>query len=226
MTEIVKNNSSIKFDLLETGNCGTDQPDREGVFTNLFGVIDTVDKAEMKDTNKKAEEIDGVDMDITEIVKTLRNPDLNLSEDMIADIKNRLKELFEKIKLGNTGVASVESEQLNNSVNGSFVHIMKFLEELENLITLTQNGKDIKQKLEKILDQVRTKLNDQVKAYIEKKIEANYITKDDTKNKHPLNKERSKSLFETNPNGNEFEKSNLDLQNNAAKAERKKKTFI
>ena len=108
MTEIVKNNSSIKFDLLETGNGGTDQTDREGVFTNLFGGIDTVDKAEMKDTTKKAEEIDGVDMDITEIVETLRNPDLNLSEDMIADIKNRLKELFEKIKLGNTGVASVE----------------------------------------------------------------------------------------------------------------------
>ena len=226
MTEIVKNNSSIKFDLLETGNGGTDQRDRDGVFTNLFGGIDTVDKAERRDTNKKAEEIDGADMDITEIVKTLRNPDLNLSEDMIADIKNRLKELFEKIKLGNTGVASVESEQLNNSVNGSFVHIMKFLEELENLITLSQNGKDMKQKLEKILDQVRTKLNNQVKDYIEKKIKANYITKDDTKNKYPLNKERSKSLFETKPNGNEFEKSNLDFQKNAAKAERKKKTII
>ena len=172
MTEIVKNNSSIKFDLLETGNGGTDQRDRDGVFTNLFGGIDTVDKAEMKDTNKKAEEIDGADMDITEIVKTLRNPDLNLSEDMIADIKNRLKELFEKIKLGNTGVASVESEQLNNSVNGSFVHVMKFLEELENLITLTHNGKDIKQKLETILDQVRAKLNEQVKAFIEKKIKS------------------------------------------------------
>ena len=142
---------------------------------------------------------------------------------MIADIKNRLKELFEKIKLGNSGVASAGQEQLNNSVNGSFVHIMKFLEELENLITLTQNGKDIKQKLEKNFRSRRTKLNDQVKAFIEKKIKANHITKNDTKNKHPLNKERSKSLFETNPNGNEFEKSNLDLQKNAAKAERKKK---
>ena len=223
MTEIVKNNSSIKFDLLETGNGGTDQPDREGVFTNLFGGIDTLDKAEMKDTNKKAEEIDGADMDITEIVKTLRNPDLNLSEDMIADIKNRLKELFEKIKLGNTGVANVESEQLNNSVNGSFVHIMEFLEELESLITLTQNGKDIKQKLETILDQVRAKLNEQVKAFIEKKIKANYITKNDTKNKQSLHKEGNKSLFETNPNGTEFEKSNLDLKKNGTKAERKKK---
>jgi flagellar hook-length control protein FliK len=88
---------------------------------------------------------------------------------------------------------------------------------------LTQNGKDIKQKLETILDQVRTKLNEQVKAFIEKKIKANYITKNDTKNKHPLNKEGNKSLFKTNPNGTEFEKSNLDLNENATKAERKKK---
>ena len=52
MTEIVKNNSSIKFDLLETGNGGTDQPDREDVFTNLYSVIDTVDKAKVEDTKK------------------------------------------------------------------------------------------------------------------------------------------------------------------------------
>ena len=37
MTEIVKNNSSIKFDLLETGNGGTGQPESGGVFNNLFG---------------------------------------------------------------------------------------------------------------------------------------------------------------------------------------------
>ena len=225
MTEIVKNNSSIKFDLLETGNGGTDQPDRGGVFTNLFGVIDWADKAEMKDTNKKAEEIDYAEMDITEIVTTLKDPDLNLSEDMIADIKNRLKDLFEKIKLGNTDGASIESEELNNSLNGSFVHIMKFLEELESLITLSQNGKDIKQKLETFLDQVRTKLNEQVKAFIEKKIKANYTTNNDTKNKQPLKKEGNKSLFE-DPNKTELEKSNLDLKKNATKAERKKKTFI
>ena len=235
MTEIVKNNSSIKFDLLETGNGSTDQPNRGGVFTNLFGVIDTSDKADIKETNINAEEIDHADIDITEIVKTLKSPDLNLSEDMIADIKNRLKELFEKIKLGNTGMASVESEQINNSANGSFVHIMKFLEELESLITLNQNGKDIKQKIETILDQVRTRLNEQVKAFIEKKIKAKYITKSDTKvvpqdqknnlgnNKQSLNKEGNQSLFETNPNGTDLKKSNLDLKKNATKVEPKKK---
>ena len=90
------------------------------------------------------------------------------------------------------GKATIESEQLDSSGNASFVYIMKFLEELENLITLTQNGKDIKQKLERILDQVRTKLNEQVKAFIEKKIKANYTTNNDTKNKQPLKKEGNK----------------------------------
>ncbi len=235
MTEIVKNNSSIKFDLLETGNGGTDQPDGGGVFTNLFGVVDTADKAEMTDTNINAEEIDYADMDIMEIVKTLNNPELNLSEDLIADIKNRLKDLFDKIKLGNTGVDSVESEQLNNSVNGSFVYIMKFLEELESLITSSQNGNDITQKLETILDQVRTKLNERVKAFIEKKIKAKYITKNDTKvvpqdqknnlvnNKQSLHNEGNKGLFETSPNGTELKKSNLNLKENATKVDPQKK---
>ena len=70
---------------------------------------------------------------------------------------------------------------------------------------------------------MRTKLNDQVKAYIEKKIKANYITKNETKNKQSLHKEGNKSLFETNPNGTEFENSNVDLKKNATKTERKKK---
>ena len=138
MTEIVKNNSSITFDLLETSNGGTGQPDSGGVFNNLFGVIDTKDKAQTKDTNTNADEIDYADMDIKEIVNTLKDPDLNLSEDIIADLKNRLKELFEKIYVGGTGMASVDSEQLNSSGNASFVNIMKFLEELESLLTSSQ----------------------------------------------------------------------------------------
>ena len=57
---------------------------------------------------------------------------------------------------------------------------MKFLQELENLINSNQSGKDIHQKLEAILDQVRTKLNEQVKVY-ERKTSAQHTTKDDTK---------------------------------------------
>ena len=60
MKEIVKNNSSITFDLLETSNGGTGQPESGGVFNNLFGVIDTEDINHMKDTKINAEEFDFV----------------------------------------------------------------------------------------------------------------------------------------------------------------------
>ena len=234
MTEIVKNNSSIKFDLLETGNGGTDQPESGGVFTNLFGFIDTEDKAQMKDTDTNADEIDYADMDITEIVNTLKNPDLNLSEDIIADIKNRLKELFEKIHMSSTDGVSVDSEQLNNSGNASFIHIMKFLEDLESLITSKQDGRDIKQKLETILDQVRTKLNEQVKAFIEKKINPHYTKKNDAKivpqdqkdnlvnSNKALNKEGNPNAFKTNLNETQLKKSNVALVKNAANVEPQK----
>ena len=217
----------MKFDLLETGNGGTDQPESGDVFNNLFGVIDTENRAHLKNTNTNAVETDYADMALTEIVDTLKNPNLNLSEDIIADIKNRLKELFEKIYSGDMGTASVESEQLNGPGNASFVHIMKFLEELESLITFNQNSSNIKQQLEKILDQVRTKLNEQVKAFIEKKIKGQNTSNNDTKivpqdqknnlasNKQALNKEN-------NSNGTELKKSNLTLPKNFAKVETQK----
>ncbi len=235
MTEIVKNNSSIKFDLLETGNGGSDQPESEGIFTSLFGSIETEDKTEMQDANVNADENDFTDMNIKEIANILKTSDLNLSEDILADIKDRLKVLVEKIKMGSTGMASVDSEQPNSSGNKGFVHIMKFLEELEGLINLNQNGKDIKQKLEIILDQVRTTLNEKLKALIEKKNNVENFTKNNTKilrqdqkhnivnNKQGLHKEGVPSVIGTNPNQIELKKNNLTLEKNTTKVVPQKK---
>ena len=50
MTEIVKNNSSIKLDILDMGNVGSDQSESEGVFNSLFGGIDANDNAEVQYT--------------------------------------------------------------------------------------------------------------------------------------------------------------------------------
>ena len=61
------------------------------------------------------------------------------------------------------GMDSVESEEQNSSANVNFLNIMAFLEELESLLTSNQNSRDIKQKIEAILDQVRTKLMNKLK---------------------------------------------------------------
>ena len=40
MTEIVQNNNSMKFDLLETGNSSSSGPDSDNLFNNLLGSVD------------------------------------------------------------------------------------------------------------------------------------------------------------------------------------------
>ena len=177
MTEIVKNNSSVKLDILDMSNVGSDQSESEGVFNSLFGGIDAKDNAEVLSTNINIDDIDQADRNMTEIINILKIADINLSEDILEDIQNKLKELFEEINIGNIGTGNSDLEHSNNSANENFVHIMKFLQELENFINSNQSGKDIRQKLETILDQVRTKLNEQVKKTIETKNNAQDATK-------------------------------------------------
>ena len=181
MTEIVKNNSSIKLDILDMGNVGSDQSESEGVFNSLFGGIEAQNSTEVLSADVNINDIDQADRNITEIVNILITGDINLSDNILNDIQNKLKELFEEISIGNTGIGHIDEEKLNNSANKNFVHIMKFLQELENLINSNQSGKDIHQKLETILDQVRIKLNEQVKKSIEKKKHTQHAIKNDTK---------------------------------------------
>ena len=115
---------------------------------------------------------------------------------------------------------------------------MKFLQELENLINSNQSGKDIHQKLETILDQVRTKLNEQVKNSNERKTSAQHTTKYDTKivpqdqknnmvsNKKMLHKETNSGVNGTNPNESvrtDFNKADLAFAKNTFEFKPRKK---
>ena len=67
MTEIVNNKNSIAFDLLDTGNNGSNSLEGNDFFNTLFGDIETESVAEVELT----------DTDINEIVK---------SENIIQDV--------------------------------------------------------------------------------------------------------------------------------------------
>ena len=77
---------------------------------------------------------------------------------------------------------NISSKGINGLGNENFVDIMTFLEELESLIKLEIDGKDGIPKLDEILDRIRIKLNDQMKAPIEKKFTSQDISKIDAKN--------------------------------------------
>ena len=181
MTEIVKNNSSMAFDLLETGNGGANSTEAKDGFTALFGGIGTESNAESKNFEVIPDEGENAEMDILAITNMLTASDLNLSNDILEEIKVRLKVLFEQIAVEGINLANSNTEEINRLGNEHFVHIMAFLEELESLIKLEKNGKDITPQLDAILNRIRIKLNEQVNATIEKKVTSQNISKVDGK---------------------------------------------
>ena len=170
MTEIVKNNSSMTFDLVETGNGGANTPEKRGVFNDLFGGVEAEANDETSKSKKNLDKSDEAEFDILAIAKMLSTSDLDLSDEILEEIKIRLKNLFDQINVEGVSLANINSEELNSLGNAHFMHIMTFLEELESLIKLEKNGKDINPLLDPILNRIRIKLNEQVKAAIDKKI--------------------------------------------------------
>ena len=72
MTEIVKNNNSMKFDLVETSNGGTNSTEAKGVFNALFGGVGTERNDEINNAKKNADENDHTEVDILAIANMLR----------------------------------------------------------------------------------------------------------------------------------------------------------
>ena len=163
MTEIVQNNNSMKFDLLETGNSSTSGPDNNNLFNNLLGNVDIENTDREQDNQMSVDEELHADKNIHEILSVLSEGNLKLDEDTIKEIKIRLKHLFEMIELNVGKEANKSPEQAHGLINENFLHLMKFLKELEGLISNQPNDKNSNSNLDLVLDKVRTKLNEQLK---------------------------------------------------------------
>ena len=225
MTEIVKNSSGTTFDLVETGNVGANSPDKKGVFNDLFGGVETEGIEETKNAKKDPNQNDEAEVAILAIANMLASSDLDISDDILEEIKNRLKKLFEQINIDGGSLAGINSEELNSLGNENFMHIMTFLAELESLIKLENNGKDINSLLDPILNRIRIKLNEQVKATIDRKaisqdrskIDSKLIPQDQkvgvVKKEAALHNKDNSGSIETNPSEvdrRKLKSSNLD----------------
>ena len=173
MTEIVQNNNSMKFDLLETGNSSSSGPDSDNLFNNLLGSVDIENTDREQDNQISVDEELHADKNIHEILSVLSEGNLKLNEDTIKDIKIRLKHLFEMIELNIGTEANINPEQAQGLMNEHFLHLMKFLKELEGLISNQPNDKNTNRNLDLVLDKVRTKLNEQLKNILGKKSNIN-----------------------------------------------------
>ena len=173
MTEIVQNNNSMKFDLIETGSSSSSEPDSDNLFNNLLGSVDIENTDREQDNQLSVDEELHTDKNIHEILSVLSEGNLKLDEDTIKDIKIRLKHLFEMIELNFGTKANINPEQADGLINENFLHLMKFLKELEGLISDQPNNKNTNRNLDLVLDKVRTKLNEQLKNILGKKSNIN-----------------------------------------------------
>ena len=154
MTEIVQNNNSMKFDLLETGNSSSSGPDGDNLFNNLLGSVDIENTDHERDNQMSVDEEVHSDKNIHEILSVLSEGNLKLDEDTIKDIKIRLKHLFEMIELNIGKEANINPEQAHGLINENFLHLMKFLKELEGIISNQTNDKNTNRNLDLVLDKL------------------------------------------------------------------------
>ena len=148
MTEIVQNRNSVKFDLLETGNGSSSASEGNGFFNTMLGSIN-IEGDENKHYEPKATDKDTqTEAHILEILQILNESNLNLSDSRLEDIKLRLKDFFEKIKLNANAQKSLNPEKATNFTNDKFLHLMNFLEELKGLINKKSNDKNINRDLD------------------------------------------------------------------------------
>lgn len=178
MTEIVQNNNSMKFDLLETGNGGTGISGSDGFFNSLLGNVDANSEDDLQEYEAFENEDKIADHNVFEILTLLQESELNLSKDTVNDIKEKLKDLFQKIDLNVEAHENLHLEQASSFGNEKFLYLMKFLEELKSLIINREQNKNINQDLDLILDKVREKLNEQIKTTLTAKT----LQKDSNKN--------------------------------------------
>ena len=173
MTEIVQNNNSMKFDLLETGNGSPSASEDHDFFNTMLGNMDIEGDENSYYEQEGTEKDIQTEAHILEILQILNDANLNLSEDRLEDIKLRIKNFFEEIKFNADAQLSLNPENATIFTNEKFLHLMKFLEKLKELMSKQPNDQNIRQDLDLVLDKVRTKLNEHLKNTLAKKINVN-----------------------------------------------------
>ena len=170
MTEIVNNNNGMAFDLLETGNsANVNLSDRK--FNSFFSDIE-----KNKNSGFEAEEIisdrrPSFDDTMDEIIKIIKDSGLNIDKDVLSDIAAQLKNFFAIFNSVETNNVNFNTSNRSHIDNGDFLHLMRFLEKMKEMLSVNTNAdKSRDDEINRVLDQIRTKLNQQIKTLSRSKL--------------------------------------------------------
>lgn len=168
MTEIVNNNNGMAFDLLETGNSASTTSGR-GEFSSFFSDIDNRENSGPQDREITDSKLSSLEETMSEIISIIKNSELNIDNNILSDIALKLKSFFGTFNsVENAGDTQTKNIQRNNG-NDSFLHLMRFLDKIKSILSLNKNTDQSRnQEINRVLDQITPKLNEQIKAHIKR----------------------------------------------------------
>ena len=165
MTEIINNNNGVAFDLLETGNSANVNLGN-GKFNSFFSDIGKKENSDFQDEEITSDKLSSLEGTMNEILNILKDSDLDINKDVIADITEQLKNFFSIFETVETANDNRSTNTRSGVESNDFLYLMRFLDKLKEILSINTNTKKPGEKeINRVLDQITTKLNDHIKAH-------------------------------------------------------------
>ena len=162
MTEIIKNNNAMAFDLLETGSPEQVNSENGEFFSSIFSDKEITYKESIKAEGLNSSEAKSLEKNIVEIMSLIQESELDIPNEILDKIESSIKNFFQMFlaednkKLGSV----IENEESN------FLNLMKFLDDIKEMMAYKQDSTKSREKaIDIILDKIRTNLNSKIKNF-------------------------------------------------------------
>ena len=162
MTEIIKNNNAMAFDLLEVGSPEQVNSENGEFFSSIFSDKEITNKESIKAEELKSSEAKSLEKNIVEIMSLIQESELDIPNEILDKIESSIKKFFQMFlaednkKLG----SATENEESN------FLNLMKFLDDIKEMMAYKQDSTKSREKaIDIILDKIRTNLNSKIKNF-------------------------------------------------------------
>ena len=162
MTEIIKNNNAMAFDLLEVGSPEQVNSENGEFFSSIFSDKEITNKESIKAEEFKSSEAKSLEKNIVEIMSLIQESELDIPNEILDKIESSIKKFFQMfLAEDNKKLGSVTENEESN-----FLNLMKFLDDIKEMMAYKQDSTKSREKaIDIILDKIRTNLNGKIKNF-------------------------------------------------------------
>ena len=162
MTEIIKNNNAMAFDLLETGSPEQVNSENGEFFSSIFSDKEITYKESIKAEGLNSSEAKSLEKNIVEIMSLIQESELDIPNEILDKIESSIKKFFQMFLAEDN--KKLDSVTVNEERN--FLNLMKFLDDIKEMMAYKQDSTKSREKaIDIILDKIRTNLNSKIKNF-------------------------------------------------------------